>query len=398
VGLSGAMSGHRSELSVTRKLAYIGDVPVENALHGSAQLFRILRNWRPDCLRIIQFDRRAWEDRQLADVIYLNVKPPAGLVARFGTLRYVFGIPGCLLQIDRALASFRPEAILTIAHGREWVIAYLFAQRLRVPLYLIVHDAGLQSRRLTGRFRAQWLTDTVFGIVYRRARARFCVSPYMEEEYRRQYGVEGDVLLPIVGNDCAQLSIAHQRRRTRALRIAFAGSLAGLESDLMALAQCLSDCNGELLLYGAADGADATLLSNLGSVVKCMPRFKTESELIASLHGEADAAYLPMSFNPEVAENVRLSFPSKLTAYTAAALPVLIRAPAYASAVRWAQDKPAFGTVVCDPNPEALSDALDALRDSRAAEQWAAHSLDLCTRFFRSGDALRLIEARLSST
>src|SRR5690606_21206525 len=65
--------------------------------------------------------------------------------------------------------------------------------------------------------------------------------------------------------------------------------------------------------------------------------FRPVDALHRDLIATADAMYLPMSFAPEDRDNVELCFPSKLTDYTVAGLPILVRAPAYGTAAHWAQ-------------------------------------------------------------
>src|SRR5262249_44465918 len=85
--------------------------------------------------------------------------------------------------------AFQPQLVLTIAHSFAWLTAAEFAERHDLPLYLIVHDdwprLDVVPAALTG-----WL-DRRFGEVYRQAKVRFCVSPYMVEAYKRRYATEG---------------------------------------------------------------------------------------------------------------------------------------------------------------------------------------------------------------
>ncbi|HET6370269.1 MAG TPA: methyltransferase domain-containing protein, partial [Nitrospiria bacterium] len=59
--------------------------------------------------------------------------------------------------------------------------------------------------------------------------------------------------------------------------------------------------------------------------------------------------------------NMKLSFPSKLADYTATGLPILIWAPPYSSAVRWARENEGAAEVVDNQNPAALEKAVKRL-------------------------------------
>jgi hypothetical protein len=67
---------------------------------------------------------------------------------------------------------------------------------------------------------------------------------------------------------------------------------------------------------------------------------------------------------------MRMSFPSKLTDYTAVGLPLLICGPEDCAAVRWAQANPGVAEVVASDDAAALGVAVDRLcrdRDHRIA-------------------------------
>ena len=57
---------------------------------------------------------------------------------------------------------------------------------------------------------------------------------------------------------------------------------------------------------------------------------------------------------------MKISFPSKLTDYTATGLPLLIHAPAYSSAVRWARAEHDVAEIVDEPGEAPLRAAIDA--------------------------------------
>ena len=57
------------------RLLYLGDVPVESSYHGSALLYRLLQNYPPDRLRIIEGNHRnSVPERRLHGVLYRVLK------------------------------------------------------------------------------------------------------------------------------------------------------------------------------------------------------------------------------------------------------------------------------------------------------------------------------------
>jgi glycosyltransferase involved in cell wall biosynthesis len=263
-------------------------------------------------------------------------------------------------RIERVLEGFQPEAVLTVAHGYLWRAAARFAGRHRLPLHLIIHD---DWPRLVPE-RSRDYVEREFGRVYRQAASRLCVSPFMAEEYERRYGVTGTVLLPSRAHAAATFAsvppgVEPQRRGPA---FAFAGTInsPGYALLLRRLAEALRPHHGRLLIYGplTREQAGATGL-NADNIV--LEGLLSSGELLDRLRRDADVLFVPMSFAAADRWNMRMSFPSKLTDYTAVGLPLLICGPAECSAVRWAEANPGVAEVVTSDDPAALGPAIDRL-------------------------------------
>ena len=83
---------------------------------------------------------------------------------------------------------------------------------------------------------------------------------------------------------------------------------------------------------------------------------------------------------------MELSFPSKLTDYTAAGLPMLIYGPPYCSAVRWARENAGVAEMVDDENPKGLTEALHRLAASPVHRNaLGTHALNVGRRLLHAG-------------
>lgn len=78
---------------------------------------------------------------------------------------------------------------------------------------------------------------------------------------------------------------------------------------------------------------------------------------MARLRDEADALFVPMSFDACDRANMEMAFPSKLADCTATGLPLVIYGPTYCSAVVWARENRGVAEVV-----EAESQLGDAIK------------------------------------
>jgi glycosyltransferase involved in cell wall biosynthesis len=379
------------------RLFYVGDVPVEASYHGSALIYRLLKNYPPTGVMITEAgseisipNRRLpgvrYEDMKIAASRWLSTRLNAWVVSWLSMsagMRY--------RRVQSLTKSFKPQAVLTVTHGFGWLTAARLAESLGLPLVLICHDDWPSVANVVGPLEP-WL-DRQFGEIYRQADVRFCVSPIMAEEYRRRYGVGGTVLYPSrdENNPTFQSSPA-PRAETRPFTVAYAGTLTTTDyvRQLGSLAQILQRGNGRLLLFGPF-GADALATSGLIEKNVEFGGLLKSAALIHRLRDEADVLFLPMSFVSGELGASSLNFPSKLTDYTAAALPILIWGPTQSAAVQWAMNEPTGAAVVTDPTEHAMAAMIDKLRsDPDWRNRLAVGASDAGNRYFSAAVAQRI--------
>lgn len=350
------------------RLLYLGDVPVESSYHGSALIYRLLQNYPPEKLRIIEGNLyNSLPERRLAGVHYDFIKvgwrrPLYTRFSAWANLGYSFAARWKVGSVEQALDNFQAEAVLTVAYSFLWLTAARYARKHSLPLHLICHDDWPCMALVPSAFRS-WL-EAQFKDVYRQAASRLCVSPYMAEEYERRYGVKGTVLYPSRARDAVKFNAPPERfsDNNSTLTIAFAGSIntPGYVRALQMMGRCLERIGGRLLIFGPlTEHAAARAGLNQGNVQLC--GMLTSTELVNRLRAEVDALFVPMSFSPDDREYSALSFPSKLTDYTIVGLPLLIYGPDYCSAVRWALENPGVAEVVTEESDVALESSLRRL-------------------------------------
>ncbi|MGZ4778599.1 MAG: hypothetical protein ACXV5L_05345, partial [Thermoanaerobaculia bacterium] len=169
------------------RLCYVGNVPVEASIHGSALLWRLLEPYPKERLLVVECEQRSKPEGRLPGVRYAaaDMHGTRLLFSRAApfALPFLFRFSSLLAKpiLDRA-KEFAPEAILTVANGLHWKIAWEIAGRLGIPLHLIVHDAILQMVPEGSDFKRS--VDRSFAKVYTGAASRLCVSPYMAADFQ----------------------------------------------------------------------------------------------------------------------------------------------------------------------------------------------------------------------
>ncbi|HEU4712727.1 MAG TPA: glycosyltransferase [Pyrinomonadaceae bacterium] len=348
------------------RLLYVGDVPVESTYHGSALLHRLLENYSPDKLTILETGTPSRVERRIPRVKYLSrpLDQSRWLKTRFHSYAVIwFSYWGSKNSIRIDEVEF--DSILTVAHGFGWLAAASLARKRDVPLHLIVHDDWPRAAHVPPAFRA-WF-ERRFASVYKQAQSRLCVSPAMEQAYRERYGESGDVLYPMRAASAPDLDAPPVRlaQNDHQFTVAFAGTInsPGYIRALIALHDALEPLGGRLLIFGPltreearANGLDLPNVDVRGLL--------TSPELMQRLRDEVDVLFVPMSFDAADRSNMEMSFPSKLTDYTAVGLPLLIYGPEYCSAVRWAKENDGVAEVAETEN--RLGDAVHRLANDAA--------------------------------
>ena len=334
------------------RLLYVGDVPVEASYHGSALLYRLLSDYPHEKLTIVETATESQPGRRLPGVAYishrigkprwLNTRLHPYAVAWFTQIGKRFAP-----LIAQSLNGFDFEGVLTVAHGFGWLTAASIASKRGVPLHLLVHDDWPRVADVPPGFRKS--LDARFASVYRQARSRLCVSPAMSRAYCERYGEPAVVLYPSRARECPEFEDPPARLATNQKRftIAFTGTINSNAyiRAILALQDALKPVRGRLLIFGplTSDEAQRYALDHPNTGVCGL---LSPTDLLTRLREEADALFVPMSFDPSDRTNMEMAFPSKLADGTAAGLPLLIYGPSNCSAVSWARENPGVAEVV----------------------------------------------------
>ena len=386
--------------AVMPRLLYVSDVPVESSQHGSALLFRAFETYQADRLRIVETGVPSQPARRLPGVAYASM--PIGrrrwLDSRLHGVYsawLTWRAPGRADRVLSSLSGFEVEAVATVAHGFGWLTAAETARRLQVPLHVIVHDDWPRASAITEACRP-WL-DRMFGRVYKAAASRLCVSPFMAEAYQRRYGVAGSLMYPSRSKDCPVFEAKSPRQIGDGdMVIGYGGSSSGhVVESLKALAKALPGTRTRLVVFGGfSEDAKRQLLAE--SAALSFHGFVPFDRMIREMREIADVLFVPMSFDVAERDNMAISFPSKLTDYTATGLPPLIHGPEYSSAVRWARAEVDVAEIVDQMNEASLRAAIQRLReDTGRRALLAANAVAAGQKFFDASVARAALSAAL---
>ena len=370
-----------------RPLLYVGDVPVESTYYGSALLHRLLTGYPAGKLTILETGPPSQPSKRLPHATYVSypIFRQRWLNTRFHpqvSVWYSHRGTRIAPKVAASLNGTQFDSILTVAHGFGWLAAAQMAERRKVPLHLVVYDDWPRAAHVPAAFR-NWL-DQRFACVYRQAQSRICISPAMQRNYEMRYGPTAEVVYPSRAADLPRFAEPPERlaRNGHQFTIAFAGTInsVGYTQALMALSHALNRVDGRLLIFGplTVEQARQTGLDLPNVTVGGMLSWP---ELMTSLRDEADALFVPMSFDEADRSNMELGFPSKLADCTAVGVPLLIYGPTYCSAVRWATENPGVAEIV--EEQEGLGEVVQRLtRDPALRQSLGKRALEVGAKYF----------------
>jgi len=255
-------------------------------------------------------------------------------------------------MVHNLVHSFRPDVLLTVAHGWWHMEARRVAKEFNLPLVSFFQDWWPDFPDVPAAFRFR--VEREFCRTCAESAVAICVSDGM----RRELGEPQNAL---VLHDIPSVTRSESSMPDfkLPLRVVYFGNLAEygplIESALRALKG--SD-RVRLEIFGPSpvwtSGAEDEFRS-CGVYRGFIP-----SDQLAESLQHFQAALVVMSFAPPHRRRMTTSFPSKLIDATQLSLPVVVWGPEYCSAVKWAR-KGNRAFCVTDPNPLALREKLEEL-------------------------------------
>jgi glycosyltransferase involved in cell wall biosynthesis len=392
----------RSSSESLPRIAYVADVPVEASYHGSALVHRLLSEYPKDRICILEFFNASEPRRRLPDVAYATACIGAARLMRTRlstvvTSFMVLAFDWLGRPLTRRIAAADPQAIVTVAHGFSWILAAYYARSNSLPLHIIIHDDWITGSRFP-RLISKRLRK-LFKRACECAVSLFCISDTMANRYKVSHDSRVVILHPARAKDAPRYDGPPDRlsANIRSLRAAYAGASLHAPGNRVLLVDCakaLAEIGGRLAIYGPYTESE---LADMGLDFANVDFYGLlpSSDLIRTLRDAADVLIAQMSFLEEDRLLIESSFPSRMTDYTATALPILIYAPPYADAVKWARAN--GGAIVIDQRDQReLTETFTRLAaDAALRVKLGATAQAVGDSFFDAARASDLFQSRL---
>jgi glycosyltransferase involved in cell wall biosynthesis len=289
-------------------------------------------------------------------------------IDKLGVVLNYMLIPWTVWRGLRLVRKEKIEAIFTVPWDHFTIAAYFIHKITGRPIYMYIMDDPAGSRRFGGFQPAAYAL--LMPRIVRACKRTWGVSDGMCDYFGRAYGVKCLPLLPLVDIDSfGKKSARGPVRADDTFHIVFTGSIYSAQVDavrrLVRVVDQEATRNGSapksmrLTLYTSSPAA---ALDKMGLSGRSVRRSEVPHDDVASALAEADAAFLPLSFEPDMRHIVETSLPSKIAEYLAAGLPILAHGPASSTVARYCREHEC-GLVVDEPDETALRDALHNLKN-----------------------------------
>lgn len=263
-------------------------------------------------------------------------------------------------DIDSAIADFRPDLILSVAHGWAFEAAAIAAKRNRLPFVLWCQDWWPDFLE-TGSF-VRALVEKRFRKACKEATRIICVSKGMHEEL-------GNLPNSTVLHDLpSTLDVGPKDREIgKPFTVVYGGNVWVYGEILAAAAlEFLDSDKLRLEVYGGPRPIwPAEVFERMRATDCYHGLMRPNAFLKRALR--ADAFLIPMSFDPRLKRRMQTSFLSKMIELAQLGIPLVLWGPKYCSAVRWAQERDS-ALCVTDPSPASLRVAVEDLSKSPEAQ------------------------------
>lgn len=278
--------------------------------------------------------------------------------------------------------SFGVEKIWLNLQGQTMVrLARPVADALQVPLCAQIWDPfgwWLRANRIDSQTANELTCE--FNRVIERCECVAVVSWSMAEHYRARYGVKTIPVIPGISDSLSNQPI-FAGNESGDFIIGMAGQLYAL-AEWHRLLEALSLLNwrvGDRCIRVRIFGKNFEI--HTSDRVRCeFMGWRDQSEVVQLLT-ESDLNFIPYWFDPSFKEEAENSFPSKMSTYCAAAKPILVHAPEYATPTAFVRQHD-IGYCVASPSVSELADTIrEAVIDSDARFRKAHNAADCFSKY-----------------
>ena len=342
-------------------LTIVGGYPPSDLFGGAIILRNLLGALDVDRLTVVANGLVVDEVRRagggLLDAAHVSVRPVTIPVR--GLRRATRLLNPLLMPVVAARIALRSAgAIVAFPWGGQlgselFVAAWLASRLTRRQLVVYEMDEWAASLGRKSGLAARLLERLLHRRILRDATTVFAISAPLAAMLERLSGRKVDVL------PAATDAVIPEEPRPTSSIVLYGGAVYGAQADsIQRAARAAERCGLELVLHTSTPHADLVAVGVTASVTV---RPMVSIEAFREVMRDAALLLLPLSFEPDQADVVRTSIPTKTAEYLASGVPILVHAPSDAALVL-AAVAGGWAHVVAEPALEILAEAMRVLQ------------------------------------
>jgi glycosyltransferase involved in cell wall biosynthesis len=346
------------------KVALISSVVPKNAGGGGLVLYHRFKDLSSIELLVVcdgpvpGFNHRVLKHR-ISSRIFKRIAKTR--LRRWGLDCEEFFLPCSPNWVARICESFKPDVILTVAHGNLWRLALREARSSKVPLVTLFQDWWPDLSGTHEMLRP--LLDKQFRALHQNSAVSLCVCEGMLAALGPHPRAE--ILYDIPNRHTPSVSDANRKPAVSGeLKLIYTGNLG----DYGGMVQAALEATKEhprirLEAIGGNPAWPAPFRKEMQE--RGLWHDFVPQEKLGVWMATADAFLVAMRFEPQLRRFMETSFPSKIANYAQFHKPIVIWGPEYCSAIQWAR-RGDRALCITDNDPIALKATLEKLAGSPA--------------------------------
>lgn len=287
---------------------------------------------------------------------------------RWTWIREWFDVIPMVLKGVHAVKKEKIDHILVCPHpGNDLLSAYLISIICRIPMSIYFFDCFSVAQIYGLR---KYFSKTIERISVKRAANIFVMSEYLDDFYKKNYGVKS-ILVPhpidIEEYDHRIMTDISNRSRLKT-RIVYTGNIYEAHLDAVRnLVDAVSEMDTvEFHIYSRSSVDTLKKMGIIGDNV--IWHGYVEQNMIAEIQMKADILFMPLAFHSPYQSIVKTASPGKLPEYLAAGRPIIVHAPSD-SYISWYAKKNGWAYIVDELDKNKLKEAILKIMSSEKLQQ-----------------------------
>lgn len=373
-----------------RNILFISSIPAKNISGGSVVFFNHLRKHKD--FNILEITNKTLETYKFIKKLRNYCK----------NTRLYYPLEFLILLFIRKLLKvnyseirkFKPECVITVAHGDLFWVALKIARKMKIPIITFYHDWWPIFFNQKNEYPTPfyYIHNYRFLKTYKRSSTNICVSEGMQKQLGKHKS--SFILPPYTGH--REHAIAASNKLNSQFKIVYAGNISNSYGSTLQEIISAKPKDIAFEIIGNPEDWDKKTIKEykkMGLLSLPLP----EETLFARLE-EATALLVLSSFDENIRLTMATNFPSKIMLYASIHKPIIIWGPTYSEGVKFIEKTNSGLIVTKNDVQEFWSNIKSIKEDATVLTRYANNAARLSQSVFDPDNLQRQFKEILNNT